>query len=402
MRAVFVHRHYPGQFGHLTRHLAGEGWDVTFLCEKADSRPSHLRLVQYMVGQHRQGGLHRNLTIPDQHVRIGEQVGAALDLLRKQQGAPSVLMGHIGWGGLLFAKDVLPTTPMLGYCEFYYRAKGSDVGFDPDDEVSLDERMRLRMRNTAQDVTLAAIEAGLSPTRWQRQQYPPDVRKRIAIGHEGIDVERSTPLPGARLELPGGRVIRRGDPVVTFVSRDLEPYRGFPQFMRAAARVVAQNQDALVVVVGGDGISYGRPRPDGRSWRDVMMEETGIPSERIAFLGRIPHPALTRLLQISAVHVYLTYPFVLSWSLLEAMACGCLVIGSATPPVEEVIRHGHNGLLTDFFDAEELAKMILGALRQGDRLRGLRSRARETVVGQYALRSCLDRQKRMLEHLIAA
>lgn len=401
MRAVFVHRHYPGQFGHLARHLAEHGWHVSFVCETADSQPSHVRILRYMAPSLRRSGVHRHLAVPDQHVRIGEQVAAALDTLRKQEGPPSIVIGHIGWGGLLFAKDVLPTTPMLGYCEFYYRAEGSDVGFSPEDEVTLDERMRLRMRNTAQDVTLAAIEAGISPTRWQRAQYPSHLRKRIAVGHEGVDVELCVPRRDASLALPGGVVIRRGDPVVTFVSRDLEPYRGFPQFMRAAAKVIERHPTALVVVVGGDGVSYGRARSDGRCWREVMMQETGIDPARIVFLGRVPHPVLITLLQISAVHVYLTYPFVLSWSLLEAMACGCVIVGSATAPVQEVIRHGVNGLLVDFFDEEELAKMILGPLRQPARVEAMRAKARRTVETQFALRPCIDRQLRILNRVMS-
>lgn len=399
MRAVFVHKHFPGQFGHLVHRLAAEGWDTTFVCEKADSRPQHVRLVQYMMGRRRPAG-HRHLTMPEQHLRTGERVATVLDLLQQQDGPPSILVGHIGWGGLLFAKDVLPKTPTLGYCEFYYRAKGSDVGFDPDEPVSLDDRMHLRVRNMAQTLTLEAIEAGISSTRWQRQQYPADMRRRIAVCHDGIDTDLCRPLPSARLTLPDGRVIKHGDPVVTFVARDLEPYRGFPQFMRAAARVVANNPDALFVVVGGDGVSYGRARPDGRSWRDALVEETGIPADRMIFLGRVPHAALIRLFQISAVHVYLTYPFVLSWSFLEAMACGCLVVGSATPPVQEVLVDRKNGLLVDFFDSEMLAKTIAAALARREMLRPLRAAARATIERSYALPQCLDRQMRILNLLM--
>ncbi|WP_422679946.1 glycosyltransferase [Chelatococcus albus] len=399
MRAVFVHRHFPGQFGHLLHRLAAEGWETTFVCEHAEKHPPHVRLVRYMTGRRQAGASHRHLVMPEQHLRTGEQVAAVLDNLRQREGAPAIVVGHIGWGGLLFAKDVLPRTPMLGYCEFYYRAEGSDVGFDPAESVSLDTRMRLRMRNTAQILTMEAIEAGVSPTRWQRHQYPADIRRRIAVCHDGIDTSRCRPLPGVRLALPDGRMVAQGDPVVTFVARDLEPYRGFPQFMRAAARVARRHPQALFLVAGGDGVSYGRHREDGRTWREALTRETGLPPERIAFLGRIPHDALIRLFQISAAHVYLTYPFVLSWSFLEAMACGCLVIGSATPPVREVLTHGRNGLLVDFFDEEAIAAAILEALTRGDALSSLRAGARATVLRDYNLEQCLTRQLGLIDLL---
>lgn len=399
MRAVFVHRHFPGQFGQLVHRMAAEGWDITFVCERAEQRPSHIAIVRYMTEGRRAATPHPHLLATDLHVRTGTQVAAVLDNLNQRSGPPAIVIGHIGWGGLLFAKDVLPQTPMLGYCEFFYRGEGSDVGFAPGEELALDDRMRLRMRNSAQLLTMEAIEAGLSPTRWQRHQYPAELRRRIAVCHDGIDMALCRPQAGARMRLPDGRVIAEGDPVVTFVARDLEPYRGFPQFMRAAARVAARHPTALFVVAGGDGISYGRARDDGRSWREAMMEETGLAPERIVFLGRIPHAALVRLFQISAAHVYLTYPFVLSWSFLEAMACGCLVIGSATAPVREVLAHGRNGLLVDFFDEEALSKTVLAALARGRALMPLRAAARATVEMRFALEQCLPRQIRLIETL---
>lgn len=400
MRAIFVHRHFPGQFGHLVHHMAAGGWDITFVCERADQRPSHISIVRYMTEGRRAATPHPHLLATDLHVRTGTQVAAVLDNLRQRSGPPAVVIGHIGWGGLLFAKDVLPQTPMLGYCEFFYRSEGADVGFAPHDEPTLDDRMRLRMRNAAQLLTMEAIEAGLSPTRWQRHLYPADLRRRIAVCHDGIDTSLCRPLSGARMRLPDGRVIAEGDPVVTFVARDLEPYRGFPQFMRAAAHVAARHPTALFVIAGGDGISYGRARDDGRPWREAMMEETGLPPERVVFLGRIPHAALVRLFQISAAHVYLTYPFVLSWSVLEAMACGCLVIGSATAPVQEVLAHGRNGLLVDFFDEEALAETVLAALARGRSLAPLRAAARATVAARFSLEQCLPRRMRLIEALV--
>lgn len=404
MKVVFVHRQGPGQFLHLAPHLAAAGWRVTLLCETADARMPGVEVVRYRAepAMPASGPIARYLAGHEHHVRIGMSVAEALDVMCRREGAPRVVVGHIGWGGLLFAKDVLPDTPMIGYCEYFYRAEGGDVGFDPDETVSLDDRQRTRLRNTGQLVTLEAIEAGLSPTQWQRSRYPGWARRRIALCHEGVEVDRCRPDPRARLALPDGRTVAAGDPVVTYVARDLEPYRGFPQFMRAARKVAERVPDAVFVVAGGDGVSYGRRSEDGRPWREVMMRETGLDPRRIIFLGRVDHPTLIRLFQVSRAHVYLTYPFVLSWSVLEAMACGCLVVGSATPPVEEVVSDGVNGLLADFWDIDALAARVTEALAEPRRHDALRAAARRTIQQHYALPACLERQTAIVNYVVGA
>lgn len=219
--------------------------------------------------------------------------------------------------------------------------------------------------------------------------------------HEGIDTVRFRPDPTASVTLPDGRVLTAGGPpIVTFVARDLEPYRGFPQALEAAAKVARQCRDALFVFVGGDGVSYGVPPPGGGAWKDHLLETLDMPRENILFPGVVPHSVLRRLYQISSAHLYLTYPFVLSWSVLEAMACGALVIGSDTAPVQEVIRDGRNGLLVPFFDTDALAKAILDALKEPERYFGMRAAARRTVENRFRLTDCLDRQWDILEGLI--
>ncbi len=401
MRVVLVHPRAPGQFAHLARHLPRLGWDVTMVCETADRRLPGVRVVRQRAERGRRGspGLARHLAVPEHHVRIGYRTAETLERLAQASGRPDAILGHIGWGSLLFAKDVLPDVPAIGYCEYFFRGKGGDVGFDPAEPASLDDRQRLRLRNTAQLLTLDAIEAGMSPTRWQRSRYPAALRPRIGVCHDGIDTGVCRPDPAARLRLPDGRTIAAGDPVVTYAARDLEPYRGFPQFMHAAARVAGRRPDALFLVAGRDGVSYGRPRLDGRSWRAALVEEAGVPPDRIVFLGSVPHATLVRLFQVSAAHVYLTYPFVLSWSVLEAMACGALVVGSDTAPVREVVRDGVNGLLADFFDPDAIASRIVEALDGAASLGALRKAARETVTRRFDLAATLARQTRALERI---
>jgi len=408
MRVVFVHRRGPGQFVHLAPFLAERGWEVSFVCETMQRGLPGVAAVRHRAEPPSRLGerLARHLATTEQHVRIGHRVAEALAGLARRDGPPDLVVGHLGWGGLLFAKDVLPEVPVLGYCEYFYRPEGGDVGYDPAEPVTEDDRRRLRLLNATQLLALDAVDGGLSPTRWQRSRFPAAYRRRIAVCHDGIDVARCLPWPAARFVLPDGRRLKPGDPVITYAARDLEPYRGFPQFLHAAAEVLRRRPRAIAVVAGGDGVSYGRPPPDGGSWREavgreVLTAEAGIDPARIVFLGHVPHDRLIRLFQVSAAHVYLTVPFVLSWSMLEAMACGALVIGSATPPVEEVIVDGRNGLLAPFFDREALVERMLAALDAPQEMAPLRAAARRTVVERYALERCLGRQTQLIDEILA-
>ncbi|MGU3495968.1 glycosyltransferase family 4 protein [Xanthobacteraceae bacterium A53D] len=402
MRIVFIHRRGPGQFLHLAPRLASEGWEVTLICETTDHALPGVRIVRHRAeaAPHGRRDATPHLATPEQHVRIGYRVAETLTALARHDGPPDVIYGHMGWGGLIFAKDVLPSTPLIGYCEYFHRAEGGDAGFDPDLPVTPDDRQRLRLRNSTQLLTLDALDGGISPTQWQKSRYPAAYHPRMAVCHDGIDTHTFRPEPRARFRLKDGTVLAPGDPVITYAARDLEPYRGFPQFMRAAARVARLQPDVRFVVAGGEGVSYGRPPAGGGSWRQVMMEETGIDPARISFVGTLPHEQLMRLFQVSAGHVYLSYPFVLSWSVLEAMACGALVIGSATPPVQEVIRDGVNGLMAPFFDTDTLTARMLEAVEGGPALMKLRAAARRTVVDRFTLERSLARQQALIGSLL--
>nr|WP_131854940.1 glycosyltransferase [Bosea sp. BK604] len=397
MHVLFVHRSGSGQFFHLIDRLLAAGTEVTLVTERAEPNRPGLQQVTYAPNAAQAASA--SLAATEYHVRTGEAVAAVLKRLRHDD-QPDLIIGHTGWGGLLFAKDVLPETPVLGYCEYYYNAENSDFDFDPALGPSDSDRMRLRMRNAAQLVTLQAVDAAYTPTRWQHRQYPANVRDRIAICHDGIDTRLCRPDAEATFTLPDGRVLKRGDEVVTFVARDLDPYRGYPQFMRAAALVAQARPDATFVVVGGDGVGYGRPRGDGRLWREVMLEETGL-GERMVHIPWLAHADLIRLFQVSAAHVYLSVPFVLSWSLLEAMACGCLVVGSRTAPVQEVVTERRNGLLAPFFDRTALAATIVEALQRQEDYEVLRRAARAMVTAKFELEACLDRQLGLIERLVA-
>jgi glycosyltransferase involved in cell wall biosynthesis len=292
--------------------------------------------------------------------------------------------------------------PLLGYFEFFYRSSGSDLDFDAEFPATIEDAMRVRVRNATNLLSLDAADWGHTPTKWQRDQYPLEYHHRISMIHEGIDTERVHPDPTARLWLTGGLSLSRDDQVLTYSARRLEPYRGFHVFMRALPKVLAECPRAHVVIVGGDGVSYGRPPADGKSWREHMLAELKdqFDLSRVHFIGWLPYVQYLAILQISTAHVYLTYPFVLSWGLLEAMAAECLVIGSRTPPVEEVIDGTDNGYLVDFFDTDALARQICEVMKNPAATASMRRTARRYVIEQYDLKSiCLPAHLALIHRL---
>jgi glycosyltransferase involved in cell wall biosynthesis len=295
---------------------------------------------------------------------------------------------------------------MLAFIEFFYRADGADYGFDPEfADLSLASRCRLQLKNTNHLLNLAACDWGVSPTEFQRSTVPAEYQGKISVVHDGIDTDyvRSDPNASVALQKAGVKLTRQ-DEVITFVNRNMEPYRGFHIFMRALPEIQRRRPNAWVLIIGGDEVSYGAPPPEGKTYRQMMLAEVGsqLDMNRIRFLGRLAYPDFLRVLQTSAAHIYLTYPFVLSWSMLEAMATECLVIGSATAPVQEVIRHGENGLLVDFFSTQHLVDAIESVLDHPDRMEAVRQRARRTVVERYDLKSlCLPRHLALVDTLAA-
>jgi glycosyltransferase involved in cell wall biosynthesis len=315
-----------------------------------------------------------------------------------------VIICHPGWGEGLFVKDVFPRARTLFYWEFYYNAHGQDLGFDPSQAVTLDDAARVRTLNATQLVSLQVADWGVSPTRWQWSRYPDWARARMTCLHEGVDTTRCAPRPGAVFRTPGGREFRRGDPVISFVARNLEPYRGFPIFLRALAIMQRERRDMHAVVVGGNEVSYGR-RPEGApDWKTKLLAELDgqLDLGRIHFTGRVAHDSLHDLFRVTRVHVYLTYPFVLSWSLLEALACGAVVVASDTPPVAEVIQHGVNGLLVPFFEPERIAAATLAAFDDPAAHTPLAAAGRAGVIARYDLATlCLPRHLELVERVAA-
>jgi glycosyltransferase involved in cell wall biosynthesis len=290
--------------------------------------------------------------------------------------APDLVIGHPGWGETWLVKEVWPKARMLCLQEFYY---GADMNFDPEFAIGgLEATFRFRLKNNCVLPGLDTMDWGMSPTGWQRAQFPEPHRSRISVAFEGIDTTAVCPRPVESVRVGNPPVtLSRGEEIVTFVNRNLEPYRGYHTFMRALPELLERRSRARVVIVGSDEAGYGAAPPRA-TWREIFLEEVRdrIDPARVLFVGRVPYSSLIDLFRITRCHVYLTYPFVLSWSMLEAMSAGALVIGSHTGPVEEVIEDGQNGLLVDFFDPSALAARIADVLKAPDRYDALRERAR--------------------------
>lgn len=394
IRVLFIHQNLPGQFRRLIRHLQTRPeYELTGIGEEAAVRRENFgpnfRALSYPPPEGAGDQTHHYLRHFEACVRRGQAVTRLCVKLKEQGYEPDVVVCHPGWGEALFIKDVFPRARLVVFCEFWWATQGQDVGFDPEYPASFDDRLRIRMKNSVLMQSLLAADDGVTPTRWQLGVHPPELRGKIREIHEGVDTVHLVPDPMARLVLPGGQVLTREQPVLTYVSRNLEPYRGFHVFMRSLPRMLAGNPDLQVVIVGGDGVSYGRRPPDGHAnYREALRDELAARGEavdwsRVHFLGKVPYATYRTVLQVSSLHLYLTYPFVLSWSMLEAMAVGVPVLGSRTAPVQEVIRDGENGFLADFFDTRALADRVLDLVaRRGETL-AVGLRGRETVLQNY-------------------
>lgn len=400
MRILLVHQNFPGQFLHLAPALKAAGHEVVALTAEGNQRKSPVRTFRYkMPALPDMPPLARSYGAAAER---GARVAEAVEVLRRREAfAPDVVLGHTGWGETLFLREAAPAARQLAYAEFFYRATGRDTDFDPEFQRP-DLAGRIAVSARAAFHLQAAVEADacVSPTEWQAATFPAEVRPKIRVIHDGIDCAALTPDPGAHLTLPGTDVtLRAGDEVVTFVNRQLEPYRGYHTFVRALPDVLAARPAARVVIVGGDGNSYGPRAPEGTTWKARFLDEVQgrLDLGRVHFLGQVPYSAFRTLLQVSKVHAYLTYPFVLSWSMLEAMALGALVVGSRTPPVTEVIEDGVNGRLVDFFDVAGWSQAIIAALQGQPDDTAIRRAARATVLDRYDLRTkCLPAMMRFV------
>lgn len=404
MKLLFVHQNFPGQFLHLAPEMQRLGHDVRALTDATNRCEAVVPVLRYPFKPEK---------VEPQHTRLGRTftqmgdrgvaVARFARKLRAEGYVPDVIYGHSGWGETQFLKEVWPEAKLLVFAEFYYRGLHADSGFDKEfSNPGFDEVMIAQGRAAHMAQSLVHADQGVSPTEWQASTHPPLLRRHLEVIFDGVDCDRLAPNPDARFALPNGRVVQRGDEVLTFINRNLEPYRGYHVFMRALPDVLSARPEAQVVIVGEDGVSYGQKPKDGGTWKERFLDEVKdrLDLSRVHFTGKLPYDRLVDLIHVSRAHAYLTYPFVLSWSMVEALAAGALVVGSKTAPVAEVIQDGVNGRLVDFFDIKGWSEALTDALARPEAHMGMRENARRMARAKYDLRSvCLPQQVALLTRL---
>lgn len=405
MNILFVHQSFPGQYRHIVRALAAQGSHRLVglgIAELSEAIPDSVSYFRYGLTRGNTAGIHEWLVDVDSKLIRGEACAQAAVQLRDQGFKPDLICVHPGWGESLFLSDVWPSVPLLCYQEFFYNSRGVDYDFDPELQGTPDWRAcaRLRLKNANPLLMLQASSWNITPTEFQRSTFPSEWRSRISVIHDGIDTNLASPDPSVTsLILPDGTQLSYDDPTITFVNRHIEPYRGCHTFLRAIPEIQRRNPKARIVVVGDTkGVSYGKSAP-GDSWRDVFLAEIegSYNPDRLHFTGVLPYRPFLQLLKLSSCHVYLTYPFVLSWSLLEAMSTGLPIVGSSTAPVQEVIHHGETGLLVDFFSPLEVADAVSNLLSDRALAMKLGKQARNLVLERFSLQQCVPHQLSLMQ-----
>jgi len=380
VKYLFLHQNFPGQYLHIVKHLlADRDNQVAFISEPNVNYLPGVHRLSYQVPKIDPEGIEISARDINRASKRATAAGVCARNLRTLGFKPDIIIGHHGWGELLEMPDVWPDVPMLGYFEFYYSHTGQDVDFDPEFPATEEQYPRIRAMNLINLLALSLEQHGQTPTQWQFMRYPEWARKQIRVLPEGAKLDVCRPDAKVRAEplTIGKFTVAPKDKLITYVSRNLEPYRGFHTMMRALPDLLRARPDAKVVMVGGDDVSYGS-RLIGATWREFMQKELEgkYDASRVLLPGQVPYETYLRLLQRSDAHVYLTYPFVPSWSLREALACGAVVIGADVEPVREFITHGRNGLLTPALDPKRLSEAILEVLEDDRLSRRLRTGAR--------------------------
>ncbi|WP_395008283.1 glycosyltransferase family 4 protein, partial [Undibacterium sp.] len=410
-KILFIHQNFPGQFKHLVPALIARGHQVaaTLMSAKDVTSPPNLTLHTYYPKRFSTPNIHPWLIDMEAKTIRAEAMFHALMKLKAEGYEPDLIIAHPGWGESLFVKQVWPNTKLAIYCEFFYEAEGQDMGFDPEfPRSSIEDACRLMLKNNNNYLHFDIADAGISPTRWQQSTFPMPFRDKISVIHDGIDTNVICRNDAAIFDLDQGGSLSKSDEVITFVNRNLEPYRGYHIFMRALPQILQARPQAKVVIVGGDDVSYGAKPDNGKNWKQIFLEEvspqlTDEQLARIHFVGKIAYPRFVRLLQASSLHVYLTYPFVLSWSLLEAMSTECAILASDTSPLHEAITDGVTGCLVDFFDVDALASKAIDLLADPATRARLGKNARQFAREHYDLKTqCLPQQLAWVDSILSA
>jgi glycosyltransferase involved in cell wall biosynthesis len=400
MRILFMHPEFPGQFMHLASFMAKDtNHKVAFITQQKHNHLSGVTKIIYSVPSQNPAA-HPLLGTMEKSVIHSYAAANAARVLKNQGFIPDIVYGYTGgWSNSLFIKDVFPQTPFLSYFEWFVKSQGGEYNFDPAYPLTSDQEYAARISNMPNWVNLDSCSCGISPTEWQKSRFPREFQSKIQVVFDGIDTEYYKPDPQAVFAVPEKNTLSGDDEVLTYATRGMEPMRGFPQFMAAAALVQERRPNCHILVAGTDKTWYSKAAGENKTYKDLMMNTLSFDPSRLHFTGWLTPDEYRSLLQVSTAHVYLTRPYVLSWSAMEALSSGCLVIGSATPPVTEMIRVGYNGLLADFFSPQDIAGQVCEALEKRRDLQYLRQNARAEVCRKYSLNAVLPKQLELLEQV---
>ncbi len=407
MNILIVHQNMPGQYRELVQWLAAQGGHRIYFLTQRKNAPSFAGVEMRLYQPHRTArkdsyGLSR---VWEDATGTGFGAAMAARALEQDEGfKPDIVIGHVGWGELTFFKQIWDDVPIIGLFEYYYNLTGGSVGFDPEEPLSEHTPFLMQARNAVPLANIDVVDQGHAPTYWQRDRFPKSFHDRMYVCHDGIRTDQLQPDPDVRLRL--GRIDRdltRDDEVLTYMARNLERTRGYHTFMRALPRILSERPNARVLIIGGNDTSYGgKSKHPGGLRAEMEAELRGqIDWERVHFLGQVPFAAYQKIIQISRCHIYLTMPFVLSWSLLESMAMGATIVASDVEPVREALTHGKTGLLVDFFDPKALAAQVIDVLARPAEFAHLGAAARAHVVENYDfLTRCLPEHIAQINALV--
>lgn len=397
----FIHTNFPAQFGFFGHWLAERGWEVSFATQREGVKSDKIRIIPFGKGREVSDKTHQYMRNTEKAVITGQQVARACFPLAEKGFKPDIVMAHSGWGGGLFVRDIWPQTLYIPYLEWWYNYPLIDVSFLGEHTPSYDVKLRQRIRNSPQMIDLQVCDFGLVPTEFQAAQFPARERQLIQVQHDGVDTALCAPA-GLRKRTVAGLDVSAMPEIVTYATRGMEPQRGFPQFMRALEILQKRRPQVHTFIVGEDRVAYGKRLEKGDSWKKRMLKECDLDQSRIHFTGHLPRPDYISVLQASHAHVYLTVPFVLSWSMLEAMSIACPMVVSDTDPVREFMTHEETGLMVDFHSPEAIADGFERLLENRDEGRKFGAAARERIVADYDLNEIAERKRAMLEEALAA
>lgn len=399
MKILFVHQNYPAQFGAFASFLGAMGWEVGFVTAAEDVRPLP-HMTVYKMTPHRAPaqGVHRFARGLEKAMINGQAFANAAIGIRNQGFSPDVVVAHSGWGSGTFAKAVWPNCKYVSYVEWYYRYPPLDSVRETAANDSADARAMALARNAPSLLDMAECDLLFCPTHFQAAQFPPEYRDKLVVMHDGVDTHLHRPDDRALPPL-GDKALPEDAEIITYATRGMEPHRGFPEFMRALAQLQRARPRLHAVIGGEDRVSYGPQLPDGDTWKTRMLDELDLDLSRIHWTGSLPQHRYIQLLQSTDVHVYLTVPFVLSWSLIEAMAIGCPIVASKVKPVEEAMTDGETGCLVDHKNTDALANAISSLLDNPLKRKEFGLNARQAAIRRFGAEWIWPWRARVLDDL---